>query len=628
MLDRPPPSTIASGSSRLTTCASARASRSAWRSSAAAARASPAAARGRQRRRHRARPARRHRRRARGRRGRSRGSPAGRTSSAGRDAPPPSIQGSGLWPHSPATRLRPSNSARRATTPPPTPVPRMTAKTIAEPRAGAVGRLAHREAVGVVGEPHRAGQPRLQVRVQRPAVQPGGIGTAHQAGRGRGLPGMPMPTVAAPPSSRSAVFHQPGDRAERAGVVAGLGARRRSSAVPSGPRATISILVPPRSTPMRRTCPRRCLAHGRPQACRRGRRRCWIRAMSEHAARRPGADLPAAGPQGEQGAARPAGRGAADRAGDRPRKRDGFQGLVPGDRPRARGLHDGGQAASTASSCAARGRAMSDARTSAPAHPPRLPAARHGPVPPGMPGPAARRAARAGGGGIRRPDPRRGAAGNDRAAHPRPPAAYVDAILAIRPEPGERVALDGDTLMNWGSAEAALRAAGAAVAAVDAVCGGEVRRAFCAVRPPGHHAEPATAHGLLPVRQCRVAARHAQAVARPGTRRHGRFRRPSRQRHPGLLRDRTRRCSTPPPTNAPAIPAPARRRSAASATSSTRRCRPAPMARAFRARLGDHAAAGAGRLRAGAAGDLRRLRCACARPAGAASRAGSRISPG
>lgn len=90
------------------------------------------------------------------------------------------------------------------------------------------------------------------------------------------------------------------------------------------------------------------------------------------------------------------------------------------------------------------------------------------------------------------------------------PAHYVDAILAVRPEPGETLALDGDTIMSHGSAEAALRAAGAGVAAVDAVCRGEVRRAFCAVRPPGHHAEPGLPMGFCLFANAVIAARHAQ----------------------------------------------------------------------------------------------------------------------
>ena len=92
------------------------------------------------------------------------------------------------------------------------------------------------------------------------------------------------------------------------------------------------------------------------------------------------------------------------------------------------------------------------------------------------------------------------------------PQRYVEAILAIRPEPDEVVPLDGDTLMNWGSAEAALRAAGAAIAGVDAVCRNEVRRVFCAVRPPGHHAEPAKPMGFCLFANAAVAARHAQVA--------------------------------------------------------------------------------------------------------------------
>lgn len=91
------------------------------------------------------------------------------------------------------------------------------------------------------------------------------------------------------------------------------------------------------------------------------------------------------------------------------------------------------------------------------------------------------------------------------------PENYVEAILAIRPEPDERVPLDGDTLMSWGSAEAALRAAGAAVAAVDAVMKGEFRRAFCATRPPGHHCEPGRPMGFCLFANAAIAARHAQA---------------------------------------------------------------------------------------------------------------------
>ncbi|HTW27099.1 MAG TPA: histone deacetylase family protein [Acetobacteraceae bacterium] len=91
------------------------------------------------------------------------------------------------------------------------------------------------------------------------------------------------------------------------------------------------------------------------------------------------------------------------------------------------------------------------------------------------------------------------------------PADYVADILEIRPPPGEVVALDGDTLMSAGSADAALRAAGGACAAVDAVMEGWARAAFVATRPPGHHAEPARAMGFCLFANAAIAARHAQA---------------------------------------------------------------------------------------------------------------------
>lgn len=90
------------------------------------------------------------------------------------------------------------------------------------------------------------------------------------------------------------------------------------------------------------------------------------------------------------------------------------------------------------------------------------------------------------------------------------PPHYVEALLAIRPELGEHVALDGDTSMGEGSAEAALRAAGAGVHAVDAVMEGRVSAAFAAVRPPGHHAEPLRPMGFCLFNNAAVAAMHAK----------------------------------------------------------------------------------------------------------------------
>jgi acetoin utilization deacetylase AcuC-like enzyme len=90
------------------------------------------------------------------------------------------------------------------------------------------------------------------------------------------------------------------------------------------------------------------------------------------------------------------------------------------------------------------------------------------------------------------------------------PRAYVEGILSIRPEVGEPVELDGDTIMSNGSAEAAARAAGGACLAVDAVMEGWARAAFAAVRPPGHHAEPSRPMGFCLFNNAAVGALHAR----------------------------------------------------------------------------------------------------------------------
>src|SRR3546814_4225470 len=83
----------------------------------------------------------------------------------------------------------------------------------------------------------------------------------------------------------------------------------------------------------------------------------------------------------------------------------------------------------------------------------------------------------------------------------------------FRSEPSDRVyGIDPDTYLAPGSGEAALRAAGAVVAAVDAVMAGEADNAFCAVRPPGHHAEPDRAMGFCLFNNVAVGALHARAV--------------------------------------------------------------------------------------------------------------------
>lgn len=90
-------------------------------------------------------------------------------------------------------------------------------------------------------------------------------------------------------------------------------------------------------------------------------------------------------------------------------------------------------------------------------------------------------------------------------------AAFVRRVLDSVPQTGKR-ALDPDTVLSPGSGTAALTAAGAVIAAVDAVTGAAARNAFCAVRPPGHHAEPGRAMGFCLFNSVAVAARHAQAV--------------------------------------------------------------------------------------------------------------------
>ncbi len=86
---------------------------------------------------------------------------------------------------------------------------------------------------------------------------------------------------------------------------------------------------------------------------------------------------------------------------------------------------------------------------------------------------------------------------------------YVFDLQDKTPEHG-LVHLDGDTILSPHSYDAALHAAGAACQAVDDILNNKTKKAFCATRPPGHHAEPNTALGFCLLNNIFIAARHAQ----------------------------------------------------------------------------------------------------------------------
>ncbi|MBM3515528.1 MAG: histone deacetylase family protein [Alphaproteobacteria bacterium] len=93
-------------------------------------------------------------------------------------------------------------------------------------------------------------------------------------------------------------------------------------------------------------------------------------------------------------------------------------------------------------------------------------------------------------------------------AHPRD---FVKRLVAAMPDRGLS-SIDGDTVISPGTAKAMPRAAGAVIRAVDAVMSGEADNAFCAVRPPGHHAESNRVMGFCLVNNAAIGAYHARAA--------------------------------------------------------------------------------------------------------------------
>jgi len=90
------------------------------------------------------------------------------------------------------------------------------------------------------------------------------------------------------------------------------------------------------------------------------------------------------------------------------------------------------------------------------------------------------------------------------------PWSYLRHIEDSIPEKGH-AEIDSDTILSPGSWEAAIHAAGAVCSAVDDIVSGKTVRAFCANRPPGHHAEPETSMGFCIFGNIFIGARHAQA---------------------------------------------------------------------------------------------------------------------
>ncbi|MGE5506726.1 MAG: histone deacetylase family protein [Actinomycetota bacterium] len=90
------------------------------------------------------------------------------------------------------------------------------------------------------------------------------------------------------------------------------------------------------------------------------------------------------------------------------------------------------------------------------------------------------------------------------------PMSHIDHVMSVVPNSDSHHHIDPDTVLSRYSGEAALRSAGSVCAAIDAIVAGQARNAFCAVRPPGHHAERDAAMGFCLFNNAAVGALHAR----------------------------------------------------------------------------------------------------------------------